>query len=446
MTRTKIYQSSPTPRFAACRTSVPRLIEAGFVLLPLLWSASGCSSSEEKPNGEMDPSTTNSAAPSNGPTSTSPSTGGATSDGMSTNGMTNGNTTTGGSSTGGSSTNDSNTGGNDTDDTSAGGQDTDNSNTGGDDTDDTSSGANDTGDGDTSDADTSDGDTDAGSTSAGDTDASASDGADGGNGDVDTGGGSGDPLSPGCGTEFQNPPPDGMQQTVDINGTTRYYLMDVPDNADNETPLMLIFALHGFDMNNIAVVDLFNFTERSGGRAITVWPQGEGPHPGDVPHWGDQVLNSTWGSNEQNYAFLRQIMTDLGERYCIDQERIFIAGFSMGGFFTNQIACDHADWFRGFAPVAGGGPQSCAQSDVQNAIMVQHGTADDIVMLSSGEGSRDFWLEQNGCGTSSSNSLANCQFYDGCPDGKPVAWCTGNYDHYIPDEVASNIWSFFSSL
>src|SRR5690606_3778169 len=287
---------------------------------------------------------------------------------------------------------------------------------------------------------------DSASTSMSGPDGGGSDGADAGIGEGETGGGSGDPLSPGCGTAFQSPPPDGQQQTLDIDGATRYYLMDVPDNADNETPLMLIFALHGFDMNNIAVVDLFNFTERSAGQAITVWPQGEGPHPGDVSHWGDQVLQSTWSPNEQNYAFLRQLMTDLGERYCIDQVRIFIAGFSMGGFFTNQIACDHGDWFRGFAPVAGGGPQTCGNAEVQSAIMVQHGTADDIVELSSGEESRDFWLAQNGCSTTSSNSLANCEWYDGCADGKPVAWCTGNYDHYIPDEVASNIWSFFSGL
>ncbi len=266
-------------------------------------------------------------------------------------------------------------------------------------------------------------------------------------GDSSTGGDSGaDPRSPGCGTAFPNPPPSNQQQTLEIAGDTRYYLLDVPDSADNETPLMLVFGLHGYDMNNVAVVGLFNFTERSNGQAITVWPQGEGPPPGDVSHWGDGVLQSTWTANENNYTFLREIMTSLGERYCIDQSRIFIAGFSMGGFFTNQIACVHSEWFRGFAPVAGGGPQGCADDGTQSAIMLQHGTADPIVDPTSGEASRDFWLDRNGCSQSSTSSLNNCQFYDGCAEGKPVAWCTGNYDHYIPNEAASNIWSFFSSL
>ena len=266
-----------------------------------------------------------------------------------------------------------------------------------------------------------------------------------GSGGAGTGGGSSEPLSPGCTAAFQNPPPDGEQQTLQIQGDSRYYLLDVPDGADNTEPLMLIFALHGFDMNNIAVVDLFNFTERSNGQAITVWPQGEGPHPGNVSHWGDGVLESTWSGNEKNYEFLQTIRNDLGERYCIDQERIFIAGFSMGAFFTNTIACAHPDWFRGFAPVAGGGPE-CNNAAAKAAIMVQHGTADDIVDIANGEGSRDFWLNQNGCGQTSTTSLNNCAFYDGCPDETPVAWCTGNYEHYIPSEVAENAWSFFSSL
>lgn len=261
-----------------------------------------------------------------------------------------------------------------------------------------------------------------------------------------SGGASAEPRSAGCGKAAPTPPPKNQQQTMQVQGDTRYYLMDVPAGVDNQTPLMLVFGLHGYDMNNIAVVNLFNFTQRSGGKAITVWPQGEGPHPGDTSHWGDNVLKSTWGANAKNYGFIEQIITDVSERYCIDKTRIFIAGFSMGGFFTNQMACDHSDWFRAFAPVAGGGPQACSNKDVQSAIMVQHGTMDPVVELSSGESSRDFWRTQNGCQTTSSKSLNNCDFYAGCAAGKPVAWCTGSYDHYIPNEAASNIWSFFSSF
>jgi polyhydroxybutyrate depolymerase len=375
---------SRTSRRAFSRQAARQGCIAGALVLPTLWSLSGCSTD---------------------PGGAGALTGGAATDGTGTGGVVG----SGGALTGGSSTGGVGTGGSDA---TGGSPSTGGAGVGG--------------------------TTASGGAASGGSGGSASGGA-------GTGGGSGDPLSPGCTAEFQSPPPDGEQQTLQIQGDSRYYLLDVPDGADNTEPLMLIFALHGFDMNNIAVVDLFNFTERSGGQAITVWPQGEGPHPGDVSHWGDGVLESTWAGNEKNYEFLQQIRSDLGERYCIDQERIFITGFSMGGYFTNTIACEHPDWFRGFAPVAGGGPQ-CNNADAKVAIMVQHGTADDIVDDSNGEASRDFWLTQNGCGQTSTTSLNNCAFYEGCPDETPVAWCTGNYEHYIPSEVAENAWSFFSSL
>ena len=233
---------------------------------------------------------------------------------------------------------------------------------------------------------------------------------------------------------------------MDIGGTTRYYLLDVPANADNQTPLMLIFGLHGYDMNNVAVVGLYNFTSRSNGQAITVLPQGEGPPPGDTSHWGDNVLLSTWTANDANYTFLRTLMMDLEDRYCIDPSRVFISGFSMGGFFTNSIACAHNDWFRGFAPVSGGGPGSCADASAQPAIMIHHGTADPIVSIDNGEQSRDFWVQQNGCAQTTTPSYTGCVSYGGCPDANPVVYCTGNWDHTISATATANIWDFFSGL
>ena len=233
---------------------------------------------------------------------------------------------------------------------------------------------------------------------------------------------------------------------METGATTRYYLLDVPANTDNKTPLALVFGLHGYDMNNVAVIDLFNFTSRSNGRAITVLPQGEGPPPGDVSHWGDHVLESTWTAGDTNYTYLHELMLDIQNRFCVDPSRVFIAGFSMGGFFTNSLACAHSDWFRAFAPVSGGGPGSCSNANAKPPIMLHHGTADDIVEIASGEGSRDFWVEQNGCGTSTTSSFMGCQSYGGCPEGSPVIWCVGNWNHTISSTAAANIWSFFDGF
>lgn len=260
------------------------------------------------------------------------------------------------------------------------------------------------------------------------------------------GGAGGAPTSStGCGTTLNRPDPK-VQQTVDIGGTTRYYMVDVPSGTDNKTPLSLVFGLHGYDMNNVAVVGLFNFTSRSNGKAITVWPQGEGPAPGTTSHWGDNVLKSTWTANDANYTFIQTLISDMESRFCIDPSRVFIAGFSMGGMFTNSIACAHHDWFRGFAPVEGLGPDSCPNADAKPAIIVHQGTADTLVTPDKGEATRDFWVAQNGCNQMTTSSFTGCQSYGGCAAGSPVAYCTGNWDHTITSTAAANIWSFFSGL
>jgi len=268
-------------------------------------------------------------------------------------------------------------------------------------------------------------------------------GSSGTGGEEATGGAATTDRSPGCGTALDRPNPR-EQQTIDVDGETRYYLLDVPAGADNETPLMLIFGLHGYDMNNVSLIDSYNFTQRSNGQAITVLPQGEGPPPGDTSHWGDNVLKSTW--TNASYPFIEALIADIEDRFCVDPRRVFIAGFSMGGMFTNSIACDHSDWFRGFAPIEGAGPNSCANADAQPAIMIHHGTTDDILGMESGEATRDFWVSHNGCTQTSTSSFTGCETYDGCPDASPVVFCVGNWGHWVHETAAGNIWSFFSGL
>jgi poly(3-hydroxybutyrate) depolymerase len=249
--------------------------------------------------------------------------------------------------------------------------------------------------------------------------------------------------SPGCGKAITRPDSK-TQQTMDIQGTTRYYLLDVPTGADNKTPLMLIFALHGHNMNNISVVSMYNFTSRSGGKAITVYPQGDGDAPGTTSQWGSGIT-SNWTSNDANYAYIQALKADLENRFCIDTSREFFTGFSMGGMFTNSIACAHNSWFRGYAPVEGMGPGTCADSNAKPAIMIHQGTADTTVTPDKGGvPTRDFWIQQNGCNQTTTSTFTGCQSYGACAE--PVIYCVGNWTHTVDAIATANIWTFFNGL
>ena len=263
----------------------------------------------------------------------------------------------------------------------------------------------------------------------------------GGDGGLPVDGG-GPSSTSGCGKNTTRPDRR-AQQTISIAGTTRYYLLNVPSGA-SDTPLPLVFALHGYDMNNVALVDLYDFTAQSGNKAITVLPQGEGPAPGNTSHWGDQVLKSTWTANAANYDFMQTLKADIESKYCVDASRVFFTGFSMGGMFTNSMACAHHDWFRGFAPVSGGGPGTCANADAKPAVIIHHGTQDTIVQPSSGEATRDFWSQRNGCSTMTTSIYTGCSSFGACT--APVIYCIGNWDHTVSATARANIWKFFDSL
>jgi len=70
-----------------------------------------------------------------------------------------------------------------------------------------------------------------------------------------------------------------------------------------------------------------------------------------------------------------------------------------------------------------------------------------VVAYSSGQGSRDHWVEANHCETTFTPAGSNgCVAYDGCDDGFPVTWCEFDGGHTVPSFASEEIWAFFSQF
>jgi polyhydroxybutyrate depolymerase len=52
-------------------------------------------------------------------------------------------------------------------------------------------------------------------------------------------------------------------------------------------------------------------------------------------------------------GFFDAIVKKLEGDYCIDAKRVYVAGFSNGGFFAHRIGCERADVVAAVAPVSG---------------------------------------------------------------------------------------------
>jgi polyhydroxybutyrate depolymerase len=131
-----------------------------------------------------------------------------------------------------------------------------------------------------------------------------------------------------------------------------------------------------------------------------------------------------------DFSFVDAVLSDLKSKNCVDSARVFATGKSNGGFFVSSLLCQRPASFKAAASVAGGGPQyNCAQP---RAFMGVHGTADTSVPISTGRGSRDYWLAANHYANAApvAVSPSPCVSYPGTLN--PVVWCEHSAGHVWP--------------
>ena len=116
---------------------------------------------------------------------------------------------------------------------------------------------------------------------------------------------------------------------------------------------------------------------------------------------------------------------------------------------SNTVGCYLGDVVRAIGPIAGAGPGfgtfGAPDCVGQVAALLVHGSADETVSIDMGMESRDYWLEANGCSTSTTplEPTEYCVEYSGCAADYPVVWCEHEGGHTIPDFAAQSVWDFF---
>ncbi len=278
-------------------------------------------------------------------------------------------------------------------------------------------------------------------------------------GQVSTGGQAGSPIdggaSSGCGMPAAV---TGAKtgQTITVAGRARTYVLSVPTGYTGTTPLALVFAWHGANISGSLARSLFNLESKSNGAAIFVYPDGLPMNDGGMTGWD-------LSTGSADFQFFENLLTYIISSYCIDSNRIFATGHSMGAMMTNILGCSYGDVLRAIAPASGtppGGGRATCTGKV--GAWIAHGENDPTVPFSSGEASRDFWIKQNGCSTETKPWAPEpaCVEYQGCQTDLPVVWCVHDEGHSWPSltfgcdrdaggtcfDGGSAIWAFFSSF
>jgi predicted peptidase len=91
-------------------------------------------------------------------------------------------------------------------------------------------------------------------------------------------------------------------------------------------------------------------------------------------------MTAKHGWEPQRVKYLvERLIRDSSKRYQIDPDRVYLTGFSRGGFGTFQTACAYPELFAAIVPVAGGGEPEQAVSLTTVPTWALHGEADEVV-------------------------------------------------------------------
>ena len=157
-----------------------------------------------------------------------------------------------------------------------------------------------------------------------------------------------------------------------------------PSNLKAKSPLLI--SCHGMDQDPNyqqsnthweAVADTAGF--------VVVYPRG-----------GTGM--STWDvQGDKDTKWMTEIIAQMVKDYDIDEKRVYLSGFSMGGMFTYNAMNKIADKIAAFAPTSGTNVFGASKAMRPVPIIHPHGTTDDILGYNQVEGFIKNYRDQFHC-------------------------------------------------
>lgn len=177
---------------------------------------------------------------------------------------------------------------------------------------------------------------------------------------------------------------DVQTRTLTIGGTTRSYILFLPDSRTAVQGLPLVVAMHGGMGTAEQMMGFSRFNAVAAREYFAVaYPQGV------TRRWNDgRIFRGRSETDADDVGFIRALVADVAQNVTlIDRRRIFATGISNGGFMSFRLGCEAADVFVAIAPVtATMGADLAARCNpaAPVAVLVINGTADPLVPYQGG--------------------------------------------------------------
>jgi poly(3-hydroxybutyrate) depolymerase len=243
------------------------------------------------------------------------------------------------------------------------------------------------------------------------------------------------------------------------NGDNRNYLLHIPRNYNESSPVGLLWVYAGRGGDNGHAESFTQFSDpKSNPDMMVVYPQGTADRTGEDVWQGDP------NAKTDDINFTLELLNDLQKTYAIDEGRIYAAGQSNGGgFVANHLACDvdASQRFAAFGAVSAAYYQlnrrscnadkvkiKCNNNGTKIALIDVHGGQDRTIEYAGGHRRRaclpsiphfvTSWAERNGMNTSNRTSevhngnAMHYSFGEGATDGMVQSY-------YVP--TMGHVWA-----
>jgi polyhydroxybutyrate depolymerase len=149
---------------------------------------------------------------------------------------------------------------------------------------------------------------------------------------------------------------------LEVGGHERRYLVHQPANYQRTHDLPVVIMLHGAGATARWTAAETGWDSKADkAQCLAVFPEALPVNPSEATHitknprlWHDGDGVRLDGNRQRDdVAFLRSVFDDLGLRFPVARQRIYLTGFSNGAVMTFRLATEISELLAAIAPVAG---------------------------------------------------------------------------------------------
>ena len=230
------------------------------------------------------------------------------------------------------------------------------------------------------------------------------------------------------------------RKTITSEGQKREYLQYAPSGLGSKRPL--IISCHGMNQSAQyqwdALKDAKTLADKE--KFVIVLPEG---------------INNGWDiSGDRDINLIKDLIAQMKKDFDIDEKRVYLSGFSMGGMLTYHAMNKIPNVIAAFAPISGY-PMWGFTYTGKRAIPVihHHGTGDDVCVYSNVQRNIDELVKKNKCSSTPTitqnyggySHITRKEWGGGTDGVKVVLMELANKGHWISNDglfTLDEIWKF----